>query len=227
MNERHPDTTGRTVGAGRANLTAPNTGRNDAVSDAPSTYDVKQYIEDRMAELVWQGLSTPQAAEVVISEIKDGNLLEQFLEQIGPAAVAAFWRQDLSLRRMERRYVRVSEEEGATGVPEAIEAIVPRGWDSLPADVTAATAAPGEAPAPTLDAVMDEMIFKVAGRWVRLGDVRRDDALWLAETDRRRAERAGRRAAAWTRVAEEIGNGTVRERFGALELRVLLAAKKD
>jgi hypothetical protein len=170
---------------------------------------VRDLIDHWMREWIWRGFPTDEAADKTLEEIRTAGLIDAFIDEFGAFAIAHVWREGQRIMRMV--------------LGDGTDTTRPVGQNESP---TARVRARERLSRSTT--LFDEMVFKVASRWVRLGDIRKADAGDIAAKYEGRERGAARAAAVWRGVEADLGDDeTVRNHYTEDAIKEILASLRD
>lgn len=184
-------------------------------TEAQPPQSVRELVIHWMQEWIWRGFPTDEACVKTIAEVRAAGLVEEFLDELGPIACQEFWRRGQREARnghiVEVPSHDIEDSDDAEGEPIAVPAT--HADPRSPARILAGT---------RVESLFDWMMVRIAGKWRSIGDLRRDDAEAIAAGYAKRKAAMADKEVVWTRIAEGLGEQTVRERYTEDEIRALL-----
>lgn len=175
---------------------------------------VRDLVLHWMQEWVWRGFPTDEAAQKTIEEVRAAGLVDEFVDSIGPMACQHFWLREQHSARNGRGFI---VEDGDDAIESSVE-----DQHVAPEPDIAARRRDHVLAGPARASLFDWMMIPIDGKLVRIGDVRRSDAEAVAAGyAKRKAHMAGKEAI-WTRIASELGDRAVRERYTEDDIRAIL-----
>jgi hypothetical protein len=179
---------------------------------APAPQSVRELVIHWMQEWVWRGFPIDEASVKTVAEVRAAGLVEEFLDDLGPSACQEFWRLGQRQARDGRAFTEADDGDADGAEP----AVVPHEPPGPRAAGTLLKQSQGSA------SLFDWMMVRIAGEWRSVGELHRVDAEALAAGYARRKDAMAGKEEVWRRIAEELGDQKIRDRYTEDELRALL-----